>query len=842
MKYLLANARRTMKDVVLISFFFNARGHALERSTIGIYRSLLLQLLEKKPSLQPMLGFDSLRNRDALSWSVELLKSLFEQAVQSLADTPVVCFIDALDECPEAEVREMVQSFSHLGQLAVSAGHRFKVCFSSRHYPHVTIDKKIELILEEQDGHGEDISHYVASELKIGQSKLANEIRQTVQAKSSGIFMWVVLVVQILNKEYDSGNIHNLRRRLKDIPENLHELFRDILTRDARNGKELILCLQWVLFAKNPLKPAELYFAVLSGVDSEAVRDSNMEDLSESVFDRYILICSKGLVETTKSKSRTAQFIHESVRDFLLKDNGFNSILAEDARQSFEGLGHESLKQCCLAQMEIAKLDEFPDGIPSMLSTRFPFLWYAVNAVLHHADRAEELGTSQCGFLARFQTAEWVELSNSFEKYQTRKYPHDARLLYILAEKNLSLLIAIHPAASTFLNMGEERYSCPLYATLTMGNWDAAKILLWRLVKHFPDTHEARIRFEDLFSRKEPWQAFSRTSQFHKPAELHIQLLRSSDELSWFFLSAGLISKEYIQSNSSELFLAAAMYSRELFAIEILKRTATDQIRVWETNPLHTAARHDLPIVTASLLESRDDVNFRDKQGQTPLSYAATHNSQGVAKLLLDTTEVEADARDENERTALWHASAAGSEEIVKLLLASRKVDINSRDNDGETPLLCAAIKDHQRVTELLLSFDEIEVDAPDKEGRTPFSYAAAGDYEGVVKLLLASGKADINSRDIRGRSPLSHAVSNGFDNVVKLLLYSGTVDINSGDNEGQTCLSYAAMDGHWKAIGLLLRSGLAEVDSRDSRGRTPSPGQQDCWPMVIISPPKWMT
>ncbi|KAK7946866.1 uncharacterized protein PG986_011187 [Apiospora aurea] len=394
MKYLLANARRTMKDVVLVSFFFNARGDALERSTIGMYRSLLLQLLEKKPSLQPMLGFDSLRNRDALSWSVELLKSLFEQAVQNLADTPIACFIDALDECPEAEVREMVQSFSHLGQLAVSAGHQFKVCFPSRHYPHVTIDKKIELILEEQDGHGEDISHYVASELKIGQSKLANEIRQTVQAKPSGIFMWVVLVVQILNKEYDSGNIHNLRRRLKDIPENLHELFRDILTRDARNRTELILCLQWVLFAKNPLKPAELYFAVLSGVDSEAVRDSSMEDLSESVFNRYILNCSKGLVETTKSKNRIAQFIHESVRDLLLKDNGFRSILAEDVDQSFEGLGHEYLKQCCLVQMEAAILEKDP----KLSLTRFPFLRYAVVNILHHANRAGELGLNQSGF------------------------------------------------------------------------------------------------------------------------------------------------------------------------------------------------------------------------------------------------------------------------------------------------------------------------------------------------------------------------------------------------------------------------------------------------------------
>jgi hypothetical protein len=45
-KFALANARETIKDRRVISFFFNARGEDLEKSTIGAYQSLLLQLLE----------------------------------------------------------------------------------------------------------------------------------------------------------------------------------------------------------------------------------------------------------------------------------------------------------------------------------------------------------------------------------------------------------------------------------------------------------------------------------------------------------------------------------------------------------------------------------------------------------------------------------------------------------------------------------------------------------------------------------------------------------------------------------------------------------------------------
>ena len=47
MKFAVANTRKTMKDRIVISFFFNTRGEHLEKSVIGTYRSLLLQLLEQ---------------------------------------------------------------------------------------------------------------------------------------------------------------------------------------------------------------------------------------------------------------------------------------------------------------------------------------------------------------------------------------------------------------------------------------------------------------------------------------------------------------------------------------------------------------------------------------------------------------------------------------------------------------------------------------------------------------------------------------------------------------------------------------------------------------------------
>lgn len=120
MKFAHAHAARKMKNEIVISFFFNARGESLEKSTVGMYRSLLLQLLEQCPRLQVV--FDSLgRSGEPRQWSIELLKELLEQAVRCLGNSSVLCFIDALDECDETQIREMIPFFEHMGDLITSA-------------------------------------------------------------------------------------------------------------------------------------------------------------------------------------------------------------------------------------------------------------------------------------------------------------------------------------------------------------------------------------------------------------------------------------------------------------------------------------------------------------------------------------------------------------------------------------------------------------------------------------------------------------------------------------------------------------------------------------------------
>jgi ankyrin repeat domain-containing protein 50 len=62
------------------------------------------------------------------------------------------------------------------------------------------------------------------------------------------------------------------------------------------------------------------------------------------------------------------------------------------------------------------------------------------------------------------------------------------------------------------------------------------------------------------------------------------------------------------------------------------------------------------------------DVNKRDKDGRTPLSFAAGYGFEEVTKILLDVQGIEVDSRDNDGRTPLSKAKLYGRESIVKLL------------------------------------------------------------------------------------------------------------------------------------------------------------------------------
>ncbi|KAI9677239.1 MAG: hypothetical protein M1822_008188 [Bathelium mastoideum] len=691
MKFAYSSSRKSMKNTIVISFFFNARGGELEKTVRGMYRSLLFQLLDEAQELRYV--FDELgpKKRDediSAQWSTNRVKDLFEKAVESLGRRHLVCFIDALDECEQDGMQETVNFFQRLAQITITSHIRLNVCFSSRHYPHTSVEEGIQLTLEDQEGHRQDIVDYLHGELKAGQSEI-KEVKEEILQRSSGVFLWVVLVVKTLQRECGDGRSPTLRKRLNEIPDGLFDLFQVILIRGNQQIDESILCLQWISFAERPLRCEELYFGILTAlggeVPTEALAPWDPRKVTEQDMEEFILNSSKGLVEIIESEIRTVQFIHESVLDFL-KAGRFKPPAGRLFAQ-----GHEQLKQCCQAYLTVGFSNYLP--LPDKLwdlnpkpaanfrrqaTMELPLLEYSVRSVFYHADAAAQSGFSQDAFVHGFAVQDWIELSNLFETDQGRRYTPEASLLYIFAEKNLPHLILTELRRVKHMDIPGQRYWFPLWAAVVHENEQAARALL------SPMAGDRSIESSLLESR------MSLTSI--------IRLLQDAFESIAY---DSIFEKDY------------------------------------DCTPLSWVARHGREAVVRLLLNTgKVDVDSKDSLNRTPLSWAAWEGNEAVVRHLLGTGIVDADSRDYHGRTPLSWAAGEGHLAVVRLLLDTGRVNADSRDYHGRTPLSWAAGGGHPAVVQLLIDTRGVDVDVQDEDGHTPLSFALRSGHHAAAERL----------------------------------------------------------------------------------------------------------
>jgi hypothetical protein len=174
-----AGKERSPDPEILVSFFFNARGADLEKTTIGMYRSIAYQLLKATGDLQDLLNELFPSTDDAVrfsGWTIDSLQTIISTSVAKLGQRRLKCFIDALDECDEEEIREMIIFFEDLTADAVANGCHICICFASRHYPAIDVQHGLKLTLESEDGHSEDLAKYIRNHLRAGKGHRFEEI------------------------------------------------------------------------------------------------------------------------------------------------------------------------------------------------------------------------------------------------------------------------------------------------------------------------------------------------------------------------------------------------------------------------------------------------------------------------------------------------------------------------------------------------------------------------------------------------------------------------------------------------------------------------------------------
>ncbi len=244
---------------VVLSFFFHGCGEELQKSPLGLFRSLLHQLLRHFPDAFPGLVTtcqDRCKNMGEpdtkWQWHPNELRAFLKSSFSKALDSrPVWLFIDALDECGDEDAVKLVEYFKSLLQELPYNGFEFRICFTCRYYPIINRTFKYQIFVEKENG--QDISTSVETRLP---ESLQPTIPVSIMQLANGVFLWARLIVEmVLRLDRNYASQKTIELRIKAIPSELNQLYDESIKSKDIGLKEPVLRPEGSEGARGPRGP-----------------------------------------------------------------------------------------------------------------------------------------------------------------------------------------------------------------------------------------------------------------------------------------------------------------------------------------------------------------------------------------------------------------------------------------------------------------------------------------------------------------------------------------------------------------------------------------------------------
>jgi ankyrin repeat protein/pimeloyl-ACP methyl ester carboxylesterase len=739
MKHALKELTKISKALnsICINHFFNARGNKVERSAEGLYRTLLRQLCLQCPEMLKdcidWLRDGTLRQVEWRSWTQ--LRDFLHMAISQRGYPSIRIIIDALDECSEEEVRAIVHSFEVSAAEAFSNDVPLSICWSSRHYPHITVLYGFELKMEEQNM--SDIRIYAKERLSsVAHIPEHEELEKKVVAKSSGIFLWVVIVVQMLVSAAEGGwGLDNLEALLQTLPPRLDHLYQELISQTVEKDRtQILLLFRWVLFSRKTLTIDQLQVALaFSGEKSPTslekwnslLRGCEKRDAPargrKSHFQRYVTHLSAGLIEVVEGKMNEddvsskkscqpmqfVQVIHESVRDFFRSEN-VPPLFGLKTQADFTEAAEGCLSYACARYVLASEMSCMPPAVSvgiadpelssqiaithrcsSWVDHRFTgyvrnYLFVHVAAASGFPEKGVRVGQMMVGVKEIYDR--WLSLTPEpciiQESYKWAKLSNE------VLEMKLGCLSALHPC---------------LVATL--GNREQVKA-------------SGRLQKYALIA-----------AAHDRQGKLMEELLQDGAETSEVDPNGRTALHEAVIRYHSSGVLCLLEWGADIEAKDVNHRTALH---------LATLTKHEDMV---ELLVGHDaDVNSENQENETALHLAARTEQYRLVKWLVKSG-AKVDARNRLLRTPLMEACSVKSQEALRIVrfLLTQRASLHDVDHEGHTPLALAALSGNYCIASLLIK-EGASVHAKNHYGISILCCAAQAKDRDCTLLLLRNG------------------------------------------------------------------------------------------------------
>ncbi len=335
---------------LLLAFFFNAFGiEPLEKSTAGLYRSLLYQLIDQdSSSLQEFRSVFEKRKQTQQHGKSEpshwhdkeqnQLREFFTQALERIAarGTRVTIFIDALDEAVQGSAQDVITYIHRLDKNLRHREPRTRMCISCRHYPIYTATDPHEIFME---NHNEvDIREFVRTELAekgilrrefLEDSGILATLEWELVNRAYGVFLWAFLITPVVVRQLNVATpLQMILDSLNQAPTRLGEIYSDVIKnvihQDLRVDSYRLM--KWAVRNDEPLLLVRIAISVHFTAAFAVPRTQYLSDEVKDALEIRVGSFSGGLLEVkSESGDRAAFFIHPTVKTFL-KEEGLRLL------------------------------------------------------------------------------------------------------------------------------------------------------------------------------------------------------------------------------------------------------------------------------------------------------------------------------------------------------------------------------------------------------------------------------------------------------------------------------------------------------------------------------------
>lgn len=330
-------------SIVASKFYFWNAGNDMQKSQVGLLRSILFEILRQVPSLIPHVF--SVHSQVAYRAHKTPLFNAFKSiTTQTAPNTKFFLLIDGLDEYDgdDSDITELISDFA--------SSENVKICVSSRPW-NVFVEafgKVSDQTVEVQEYTKDDIGLYISENFerdpRFVRMKKTDERYQSlvieITVRAQGVFLWVFLVIRSLIRGLTNADtVIDLYRRLNALPPDLEAYFELMLNSvetiyRPQTSRILLSCLG----SQDSLSVMTASYleenpAIELGRLTKPLEETEILTRCQDMTRRLNARCKDLLEVRVLSRHQTSLryrigFLHRTVRDFL-RSNKLQKILRD---------------------------------------------------------------------------------------------------------------------------------------------------------------------------------------------------------------------------------------------------------------------------------------------------------------------------------------------------------------------------------------------------------------------------------------------------------------------------------------------------------------------------------